>query len=178
MTLNLTDKALFCLNYLYHYGFFQEEEEQIRQYLDTQEIPNYRLVKEAGVDFFTQLATELRKLWPSGEKDGKYPWRDSVANLSRRLDTLWKLRNLEGYTLDECLRAARQYLAQYETNMKYMQILKYFILKQNTITEKDGKMRIVNDSKFADMLESLPRFVPNESSDVTELSLFEQGELI
>ena len=180
MTLNLTDKALFCLNYLYHYGFFQEEEnkEQIGQYLDTHEIPNYRFVKEAGVDFFVQLATEMRKLWPTGEKDGKWPWKDTVSNLSKRLSTVWKIRNLEGYTIDECLRAARQYIAQFENDRKYMKILKKFILTQSTITEPDGRIRIVNESKFADILESLPRFVPDESSDVTELSLFEQGELI
>lgn len=104
-------------------------------------------------EYFTELATNLRKLWPKGEKDGKFPWRDSVGNIKKRLEVVWDFRKLEMYSMDKCLRVARRYLAQYQMDTKYMCILKYFVLKQTTITKPDGKKTLVNTSKFADMLE-------------------------
>lgn len=104
-------------------------------------------------DFYTKLATELRGLWPTGEKDGKWPWKDSVANIAERLKTLWALRELKDYSIDTCLSIAMRYTSQYENNKKYMKVLKYFILKQKDIIEKDGKIKHVSESKFADMLE-------------------------
>jgi len=108
---------------------------------------------ETSEDFYTKLATELRKLWPTGEKDNKWPWKDSVKNLSERLETLWSLRDLKDYSLETCISVAQRYVAQYETDKKYMQILKYFILKQKDIVQKNGLIKKVSESKFADMLE-------------------------
>ena len=104
-------------------------------------------------EFFTLLATKMRLLWPSGDKDNRYAWRDSVPNLKKRLETLWRVRNLRDYTIDDCLKICRKYLAKYETDTKYMQVLKYFILKQKEIVENDGRIRYLNSSRFADMLE-------------------------
>lgn len=123
----------------------------IRGYMDSIADAN-----AAPQTFFDQLATTLREMWPPGEKAGKWPWRDSVPNLSKRLKTLWELRSLKDYTIDDCVMAARRYLAQFENNAKYMQTLKYFILKQEAITDKDGTNRYVSTSKFADMIESNP----------------------
>lgn len=130
-------------------------------------------------DFFTQLAEGLRKLWPAGEKDGKYPWRDSVANLSARLETLWTIRELKDYDLDYCLAAARRYLSQFETNAKYMQTLKYFILKQNKVIQKDGLIKYVNESKFADYLtDSTTEALQNEWEQALNELNFEEGEIL
>ena len=131
--------------------------------------------------FMEELATKLRDLWPAGEKDGKYPWRDSVSNLVKRLEFLWKERNLKDkYTIDDCLIAARRYLAQFENNVKYMQILKYFIFKQNKLVAKDGKVTYTYKSTFSDLLEDdANRAMLNEWDSLFESSnTFEQGELI
>ena len=119
----------------------------------------------------------MRELWPTGEKDGKWPWRDSVSNLSRRLQALWKDRNFGDKTVDECLIVARKYLAQFEDNARYMQTLKYFILKQDKIVDKTGRIKYINKSVFADMLESNSTI--EEWGDIFESSnTYEQGELI
>ena len=131
--------------------------------------------------FYAELAEALRKLWPPGEKDGKWPWRDSVDNLTRRLKTLWDIRNLGERTIDECIMAAQRYLAQFQDNAKYMQTLKYFILKQDDIIDKNGKHKYINVSKFADLLESNPN-MDNTMSEWTELfessNTIEQGRLV
>lgn len=135
-------------------------------------------VPRSRKDFFTELAEKMRELWPAGEKDGKWPWRDSVPNLSRRLQALWKDRGFGDKTIDECLTVARRYLARFEDNAKYMQTLKYFILKQDSIVDKTtGRIRYINKSVFGDMLES--NSVLNEWGDVFDVSnTIEQGELI
>lgn len=140
---------------------------------------NYNAPEQEG-DFFEQLATAMRKLWPAGEKDGKYSWRDSVSNLTKRLKLLWEIRNLKQYTLDECLTVARRYLSQFEHNAKYMKTLKYFILRQNDrIVARDGQIHYIDQSTFADMLEGQTSFdVSNDWEETFSSSLAEQGEII
>lgn len=130
--------------------------------------------------FFNELAEKLREMWPPGEKDGRWPWRDSVSNLSRRLQHLWKIREMKDYTIDECLAAARKYLSQFEDNTKYMQVLKYFIFKQKAIVEKDGTEKFINESRLADLLESKSDFdkIDEEWNDILNGDTIDQGELI
>lgn len=138
---------------------------------------NVRKSKYVDDDFFVKLAEGLRPLWPAGEKSAKYPWRDSVQNLAERLRNLWDIRGLGEYTIDACLTVARRYLAQFEDNAKYMQTLKYFILKQDHVVGNDGRIHYTSKSVFADMLESTS--VTDEWNDVFEASnTYEQGELI
>ena len=138
---------------------------------------NVRKSQKIDSMYFVSLAEGLRELWPSGEKDGKWPWRDSVSNLTRRLQNLWDVRELDQYPLDTCLTVARRYLSQFEDNAKFMQTLKYFILKQEDIVGKDGRKRHTDKSVFADMLESNSTF--DDWSGIFESSsTYEQGELI
>ena len=138
---------------------------------------NVRKSQKIDSMYFVTLAEGLRELWPAGEKDGKWPWRDSVSNLTRRLQNLWDIRELDEYPLETCMTVARKYLAQYEDDAKFMQTLKYFILKQEDMVGKDGRKRHTDKSVFADMLESSSMF--DEWNGVFETSsTFEQGELI
>ena len=138
----------------------------------------------SGVEegFFETLASKLREMWPSGDKDGKYSWRDSVPNLAERLRTLWDIRQLKNYTIETCLSVARRYLSSYEDNKKYMQTLKYFILKQDDIIQSNGMIKHINKSKFADMLEGKKEVdaALNEWDDILNNDLFagEGGMLI
>ena len=168
---SFSEQDLWFLKHLLDKGWFDDQRanvEDITKHLST----DFTLVKLES-DFFTDLASKLRELWPPGEKDGKYPWRDSVANLSRRLKTVWTYRDMEKYTIDQCLSVARRYLAQYEDNTKYMRILKYFVLKQSTVTEKSGKRKLVNESMLADMLENMPVF-----EEEPEFAFEYEGELV
>lgn len=131
-------------------------------------------------EFFVSLAEALRQLWPPGEKDGKYPWRESVVNLSRRLALLWDVRKLKQYSIDECLTVARKYVNQFEDNTKYMRTLKYFVLKEKPVRAADGKASYTHESVFADMLENnLINQMDEIPSDMFDLNSIDSGgELI
>jgi len=117
--------------------------------------PVSSVVTKKEKSFYEQLAEKLRELWPKGDKDGKYAWRDSVTNISKRLKTLWEVRNLKDYTIEECLAAANKYLSEFENDVHYMQVLKYFILKQREIVDAKGHIKYESTSRFADILEGL-----------------------
>ena len=136
-----TREVLFCARYLSGNGITADNFNDVLQHLNKLS-GEYTIVKMENRDFYYELASRLREMWPPGEKDGKYPWRDSVDNLRRRLQELWKIRfPNRTLTIEQCLAVARKYLSQFQGSTKYMQILKYFIKKEGT-------------SKFADMLDS------------------------
>lgn len=69
---------------------------------------------------------------------------------------MWSVRNLGKFSIDDCLRVCRSYLSEYEhKDTKYMQIVKYFVLKQKEVVDKDGRIRYISNSRFADMLEGV-----------------------
>lgn len=174
MAKKYSDEAIFCAKYLNERGFLSQENlDEITGLFDDFDA-EFKFVR-IQTGYFTQLAKALRELWPAGEKDGKYPWRDSVSNLARRLETLWAARNMQEVPIETCLMVARRYLAQYENSTKYMQTLKYFILKQGKIVGDDGGVRYIQQSQFADMLES----VTEEDSKQAEWeSMFEQSNTV
>ena len=176
---NFSPEVKFCVRYLINHGVNSVNFMHVQLTLNDDDM-DFKLVQvtDGEKDFFTELAEKMRELWPPGEKDGKYPWRDSVGNLSRRLKMLWEDRNFKDKTIEECLTVARRYLAQFEDNAKYMQTLKYFILKQDSIVDKNtGRIKYINKSVFADMLESNSAL--EEWGDVFDSSnTIEQGELI
>ncbi len=135
---------------------------------------------DSSVDF-AALAEALRKLWPSGEKDGKYPWRDTVPNLEKRLRLIWDYDNLDDkYTADDCLKAARRYLAQFQDNTKYMQTLRYFIFKQNKSVGRDGRITYTYKSSLVDMLDGNAVIGCQEewAEALADVASFNQGELV
>ena len=150
-----TEEVVFCAQYLSEKGITPEE------YVTLATFDGYLPFKitrtEERDEFFEELAKKLRELWPPGDKiiNGKaYAWRDSVQNLSKRLETLWSDRFKDKhYSIEECLSAARKYLAQFEDNVKYMQTLKFFIWKQKDLVMSNGQIKHISESKFADILE-------------------------
>ena len=129
----------------------EQYKEILSRFIESKKLTGFK--KHNNNDFFVELASKLRELWPAGDKDGKWPWRESVENLSKRLETLWNVRSLGEFSIDQCLSAANRYLARFEEDAKYMKILKYFILKQTKIVNDDGKITFLSDSPFADILE-------------------------
>lgn len=151
--MKMTAENLFCVKHLSDQGITPEKFGEMIGLLDRFDVSEYAIVKLGKDSFFEELAKQLRVLWPPGEKDGKYPWRDSVKNTVVRLKALWKDRNLEGHTIEECTMAARRYIAQFDDDKKFMLLMKYFIWKQKELTHDDGRKTYVTESKLADMLE-------------------------
>lgn len=124
-------------------------------------------------NFFVKAAEGLRNLWPSGEKDGKYPWRDTTDNLARRLEFIWReFKYKDKYSVDDILRAGRRYLSQFQDNTKYMQTLKYFIFKTEDTRGRDGKNVRTYKSMLCNLLESQESFAYQE-----EFASLEENEI-
>lgn len=178
--LTLTPEMKFCVRYLISHGVdaFNFGRAQLQLGRDDDDFELVKIDKDDS--FYDELAERLREMWPPGEKDGKWPWRDSVGNLSRRLQHLWDIRKLKQYSIEECVAAANKYLSQYENDTRYMQILKYFILKQKAIVKNDGTEKFINESRFADLLESKNDFdkIDEEWNDIINGGTIDQGELI
>jgi len=87
---------------------------------------------------YEELVEELRVLYPSGKKDGKYPWRGFSKDIHARLRKLDKNAGLDKYSNTDLTNAVKEYVAQFtpQTMDKGMQLLQYFI-------EKDGNSSLI-----------------------------------
>lgn len=92
---------------------------------------------------FTELATELREIYPAGRKDGTtYMWRGTTAEVAKKLKTLVVKY---GYTInrEDVIKATKEYVNSFNGNYRYMQLLKYFILK--SVRDADGNVDIKSE---------------------------------
>ena len=82
---------------------------------------------------FEDIANAMREVYPSGRKAGtNYMWRDSTAVIAQRLRALVKKYKVS-FTKEEAVDATKRYVAGFNGNYTYMQILKYFISKQKPV---------------------------------------------
>ena len=92
---------------------------------------------------FTELATELREIYPAGRKDGTtYMWRGTTAEVAKKLKTLVVKY---GFVINKesVIKATKEYVNSFNGNYKYMQLLKYFILK--SVKDADGNVDIKSE---------------------------------
>lgn len=92
---------------------------------------------------FTELATELREIYPAGRKDGTtYMWRGTTAEVAKKLKTLVVKY---GFTInkEDVIKATKEYVSSFNGNYRYMQLLKYFILK--SVKDADGNVDVKSE---------------------------------
>lgn len=90
-------------------------------------------VSSDNLERYRVLADKMREVYPKGIKPGtNYQWRDSTAIIADRLMKLVAKYNVE-FTDEEAVDATKRYIASFNGNYRYMQILKYFISKQKPI---------------------------------------------
>lgn len=92
---------------------------------------------------YTELAAKLRELYPSGRKEGTtYMWRGTTIEVAKKLKTLVVKY---GYTLnkEDVIQATKDYVSSFNGNYRYMQLLKYFILK--SVRDADGNVEIKSE---------------------------------
>ena len=92
---------------------------------------------------FTELATELREIYPAGRKDGTtYMWRGTTAEVAKKLKTLVVKY---GFVINKesVIKATKEYVNSFNGNYRYMQVLKYFILK--SVKDADGNVDIKSE---------------------------------
>lgn len=92
---------------------------------------------------YTELAIKLREIYPSGRKEGtSYMWRGTTIEIARKLKTLVVKYK---YTLneDDIIQATKDYISSFNGNYRYMQLLKYFILK--SVRDADGNTEVKSE---------------------------------
>jgi hypothetical protein len=90
---------------------------------------------------FEELANKLREIFPKGKKPGTtYMWRDTTAVIAKKLKILVTKYNCN-FTEEQAIKATQAYVNSFGGNYKYMQLLKYFILKTPTNASGDVELR-------------------------------------
>lgn len=90
-------------------------------------------ISKDNLERYKALADKMREVYPKGLKPGtNYQWRDSTGIIADRLIKLVAKYNIE-FTDEEAVDATQRYIASFNGNYKYMQILKYFISKQKPV---------------------------------------------
>lgn len=96
---------------------------------------------------YIRVAKKMQELFPKGKKEGTtYAWRDCTAVIAKKLKTLVVKFNFK-FTEEDALEATKKYVDSFNNNYKYMQLLKYFILKtdNNTGDIKSEFMSIIEN---------------------------------
>lgn len=93
---------------------------------------------------FESLADKLRELFPAGKKPGyAYTWRDSTSCIADRLKKF--ILKYGEYPDDKIIDATKRYVASFNGNYTYMQLLKYFIWKNKVTGEEMVGGRIIGE---------------------------------
>lgn len=93
-----------------------------------------------------KLAASLKEIFPKGKKEGtNYYWAEGVALIVRRLKLFFKKYG-NNYTNEQIIDAARSYVKGFNSDYKYMKLLKYFILKEKVGVdgEVEGESELIN----------------------------------
>lgn len=100
--------------------------------------------KLAGCNIdFEALAEKMMSYYPDGVKAGTtYSWRGNPREIAQKLRVLVTRYDFQ-YTEEEAIAAVKEYVNSFIQPYKYMQLLKYFILK--TIRDNGGNIEINSD---------------------------------
>ena len=115
-------------------------------------------VSSDNLERYRDLADKMREVYPKGLKPGtNYQWRDSTAIIADRLMKLVAKYNIE-FTDEEAVEATKRYIASFNGNYKYMQILKYIISKQKPIEGAPAEQ----NSQFLSFLQNEEGIIENQ----------------
>jgi hypothetical protein len=100
--------------------------------------------------WFEDVAIAIREIFPKGRKSGTtYMWRDTTAVIAKKLKTLVVKYNFT-FTKEQAIKATTTYVESFHNDFKYMQLLKYFILKSAVNANGDTEIR----SEFMSLIEN------------------------
>ena len=115
-------------------------------------------VSSDNLERYRALADKMREVYPKGLKPGtNYQWRDSTAIIADRLMKLVAKYNIE-FTDEEAVDATKRYIASFNGNYRYMQILKYFISKQKPVEGTSAEQ----NSQFLSFLQNEGDIIENQ----------------
>lgn len=171
---SLKDETKWCLHYALMHGVNMDFMQYVAPLAIKEPKKTYTLVENTDTSRFMQLAKKMREIWPKGVRvinNREYPWRDTSRNIARKLEVVFRIRDLSKYTDADVLSAARRYVSRFEDDKKYMTNVSYFVLKND---RKDGVIQ--TKSMLADMLEN----IYDTEEQLIDEAVFnvEEGEII
>lgn len=85
---------------------------------------------EVEKERLSNLAKQLKEIFPKGKKDGTNTyWSEGIALIIRRLKLFFKKYG-NTYTDEQILNATKSYVQSFNGNYQFMRVLKYFIFKE------------------------------------------------
>lgn len=97
-----------------------------------------------------KLAEKLREIYPTGRKEGtSYMWRGTTAEIVRKLKTLETKYKFK-FSDEQAIKATETYVKSFNGNYRFMQLLKYFILKAGR--DEDGNVEV--KSEFMSLIQN------------------------
>lgn len=116
--------------------------DKIKELMSTIVIDSDKSVIDKDAEF-TDLANELRELYPTGRKEGTtYMWRGTTAEIAKKLKTLVVKYNYS-FTKEQVIKATKEYINSFNGNYKRMRLLKYFILKSER--DADDNVNVISE---------------------------------
>lgn len=97
------------------------------------------------------LVQKMKEYFPKGLKVGSAAWRGNDRELSLRMKKFFKLYG-DKWSDEQILAATKDYVDSFNGDYRFMQILKYFILKSKKIETEEGNY-IEDISALASFLE-------------------------
>lgn len=100
------------------------------------ELGNQIITGNVDLRPYEEFVEELRAIYPSGRKDGKWPWRGFSKDIVTKLKKLDKSSGLDKYTNEQIVESVKNYVNQFSPKDmdKGMQLLQYFIEKNGNST--------------------------------------------
>ena len=93
-----------------------------------------KLKENDNIDY-EDLVTKMQAIFPQGKKPNtNFYWRGNVATNVTRLKKIFKLSNYK-YTPEQVLIVTKKYVESFNGVTTYMQLLQYFISKEDTTTK-------------------------------------------
>lgn len=99
------------------------------------------------IEELTNIAKAMQDEFPQGRKEGTSQyWRDSTKVITQRLSKF--IEKYGSYSKEDFVNAAKNYVASFNGNYSYMQLLKYFIYKKDIKTgEENSQLASFLDNK-------------------------------
>lgn len=120
------------------------------------ELDEMLLDSSGGIDDeerLKSLAQKMRECFPKGKMPNTpYYYRCNAREVELKLKKFFAVYG--DYPDDKIIDATKRFIASYQGNYRYLPLIKYFIMKNKTVTDEDGTNHISEVSPLADYLEN------------------------
>jgi hypothetical protein len=150
------DKYVLALDNLCAKGVFIKEGDKIKLAENWEKAIESILAKrnkEISESQLSVLAKKMRDCFPEGKMPGTaYYYKCNNREVMLKMKKFFELYGY--YDDDEIIDATKRFVASFNGNYRYLPLIKYFISKNKTLTNEEGKHYISEVSELASYLEN------------------------